>query len=120
MEVTRRVFSIAAMAAAFSPLGKAKALEPLSPGIKISMQVDESVRDDDLTWIKQMGVDYLNVQTGNGRATLENFLAYQAAHRSGRPEGLEHPEQRKPQYRGDHAQPPGPRPEDRVAEAIHP
>jgi mannonate dehydratase len=74
-EMTRRVFSAAAVAAAFTPLGTARALDPLPPGIKISMQVDESVSDEDLTWIKQMGVDYLNVQTGNGRATLANFLA---------------------------------------------
>jgi len=74
-QMTRRVFSTAAMAAAFTPRGKARTLEPLSPGIKISMQVGESVSDEDLTWIKQMGVEYLNVQTGNGRATLENFLA---------------------------------------------
>lgn len=74
MEVTRRVFSGAAMAAAFTPLGKTTPLEPLSSGIKISMQVDEHVTDDDLAWIKQMGVDYLNVQTGKGRATLENFV----------------------------------------------
>ena len=75
MEMTRRIFSAAALAAAATPVGKARELEPLSPGIKISMQVDESVSGDDLTWIKQMGVEYLNVQTGNGRATLENFLA---------------------------------------------
>jgi mannonate dehydratase len=75
MEVTRRVFSGAAAAAAFTPLGKPKPLERLSPGIKISMQVDEQVTAEDLAWIKQMGVEYLNVQTGNGRATLENFLA---------------------------------------------
>ena len=75
MEVTRRVFSTAAVAAVLTPAVRARSLEPLPPGIKISMQVDESVTDEDLTWIKQMGVDYLNVQTGNGRATLENFLA---------------------------------------------
>jgi len=75
MEVTRRVFSAAAVTAAFAPVGRATPLEPLSPGIKISMQVDENVSDEDLTWIRQMGVDYLNVQTGPGRAALENFLA---------------------------------------------
>src|SRR5260370_10478914 len=75
MEVTRRVFSSAAIGAAFTPVGKTRPIEPLSAGIKISMQVDEHVTDDDLAWIKQMGVDYLNVQTGKGRATLENFLA---------------------------------------------
>jgi mannonate dehydratase len=75
MEISRRAFSTAALAAAFDPVGKAQSLPPLSPGIKISVQVDETVSDDDLTWIKQMGVDYLNVQTGSGRATLDNFLA---------------------------------------------
>lgn len=75
MEVTRRVFSAAAVAAALSPVANGRSLEPLSPGIKISMQVDEGVTAGDLTWIKQMGVEYLNVQTGSGRATLENFLA---------------------------------------------
>jgi mannonate dehydratase len=74
-EMTRRAFSAATAAAALAGPGKGKPLEPLSPGIKISMQVDERVTDEDLTWIKQMGVEYLNVQTGNGRATLENFLA---------------------------------------------
>jgi hypothetical protein len=36
MEVTRRAFSNAAIAAAFTPLGKTTPLEPLSSGIKIS------------------------------------------------------------------------------------
>ena len=71
-ELTRRNFALTGAAAAFAPMASAK-LAPLTPGIKISMQVDESVTDEDLTWIKQMGVDYLNVQTGNGRGTLENF-----------------------------------------------
>jgi mannonate dehydratase len=75
MEMTRRAFTTAAVAAALEPTGKGAPLDALSPGIKISVQVDESVSDADLTWIKQMGVDYLNVQTGSGRATLENFLA---------------------------------------------
>jgi mannonate dehydratase len=74
-EMTRRVFSTAAVAAAFAPLEKGRALDPLSPGIKISMQVSENVSDEELTWIKQMGIEYLNVGTANGRATLENFGA---------------------------------------------
>jgi mannonate dehydratase len=75
MQVTRRAFSTAAVAAALDRPARARSLEPLSPGIKISVQVDEKVSDEDLTWIKQMGIDYLNVQTGNGRATLDNFRA---------------------------------------------
>jgi mannonate dehydratase len=38
------------------------------------MQVGETVDAEQLKWIKQMGVDYLNVQTGKGRGTLANFL----------------------------------------------
>jgi len=75
MKMTRRAFSTGALAATVAPAGRSQPLHPLSPGIKISVQVDESVSDEDLTWIKQMGIDYLNVQTGNGRATLQNFLA---------------------------------------------
>ena len=77
-QLARREFATAALAAASAsaaPAAEKRRLEPLSPGIKISMQVGENVSDDDLTWVKQMGIDYLNVQTGKGRATLENFLA---------------------------------------------
>ena len=63
------------MAAAMSAPAAGKKLEPLSPGMKISMQVGETVTDEELTWVKQMGVEYLNVQTGPGKATLANFLA---------------------------------------------
>ncbi|MEJ7605477.1 MAG: mannonate dehydratase [Bryobacteraceae bacterium] len=75
-QLTRRNFAAAGLAAAaVSPqVASGKALEPLSPGIKISMQVGENVTAEDLTWIKQMGVEYLNVQTGKGRGTLANFL----------------------------------------------
>jgi mannonate dehydratase len=66
---------MAGAAAALAPAAAARRLEPLSPGIKISMQVSENAPDEDLAWIRQMGVEYLNVQTGSGRATLDNFLA---------------------------------------------
>ncbi|HUS04794.1 MAG TPA: mannonate dehydratase [Bryobacteraceae bacterium] len=73
--LTRRTFAAAGLAAAASTqVSGAKPLEPFTPGIKISMQVGENVTPEELTWIKQMGVEYLNVQTGKGRATLENFL----------------------------------------------
>jgi mannonate dehydratase len=74
-QMTRRGFAMAGAAASTMMNAAAKPLAPLEPGIKISMQVGEEVSNDDLTWIKQMGVDYLNVQSGKGRATLDNFLA---------------------------------------------
>lgn len=75
MQVTRRAFSAGTLAANYLKTASAASLPPFAPGIKISMQVDEKVSDSDLVWIKQMGVEYLNVQTGKGRATLENFVA---------------------------------------------
>ncbi len=75
MDVTRRNFSAAALAGVFARAADSRPLEPLPPGIKISVQIDEKVSDDDLKWIRQMGIDYVNVQTGNGRATLDNFVA---------------------------------------------
>lgn len=78
-ELTRRELAMAGMAAGLSATAAAaKPPAPLAPGIKISMQVGEDVTDDDLAWIRQMGIDYLNVQTGKGRATLDNFQAIKA------------------------------------------
>lgn len=76
-DLARRDFGKAgvAAAAAMAVPAMAKKLEPLSPGIKISMQVGETVSDDELKWIQQMGVDYLNVQTGKGKGTYDNFVA---------------------------------------------
>ena len=75
--LTRRDFGVLGMAAAATPFASAAAarLEPLTPGMKISMQVGENATDEELAWVKQMGVEYLNVQTGKDRGTLENFLA---------------------------------------------
>lgn len=73
-ELTRRGFTQAGIAAAAASSAGAAKFEAFSPGMKISMQVNEDVTADDLAWIKQMGVDYLNVQTGKGRGTLDNFL----------------------------------------------
>ena len=67
-QLTRRSFAKAGLAAtASAQVPGAKPPDPLSPGIKISMQVGENVTAEDLTWIKQMGIEYLNVQTGKGR-----------------------------------------------------
>jgi mannonate dehydratase len=49
-------------------------LEPLSPGIKITLQIGTKVTDDDLAFAKQMGVDYVTVGTSGG--TYEMFADY--------------------------------------------
>ena len=78
--LNRRSFAKAGLAAALATQAVgARPLEPLSAGIKISMQVDEKVTPEDLTWMKQMGVEYLNVQTGEGPGHAREFSGYQEA-----------------------------------------
>src|SRR5215813_3445813 len=75
--INRRDFSRTALAAAAAmPAAAAKRpLEPLAPGIKISLQIPTDAPDEDLTIAKQMGVDYVNIPTEGNRATAENFIA---------------------------------------------
>ncbi len=52
----------------------AKKLEPLSPGIKISLQISGDPTEEDLRFPQQLGVEYVNIPTGGNQATLENFI----------------------------------------------
>ena len=45
-----------------------------SPGVKLSVQMPTNPSDEDLQFVKQLGVDYVNIPTGGERATFENFL----------------------------------------------
>jgi len=49
-------------------------LDPLSPGIKVSLQISTDATDEDLQFAQQLGVEYVNIPTGGKRATLENFI----------------------------------------------
>src|SRR5712691_437203 len=62
--------------AAWKPLEAAAAtkLEPLPPGIKVSLQISTNATDEDLQFAQQLGVRYVNIPTGGRKATLENFL----------------------------------------------
>jgi mannonate dehydratase len=71
---TRRDFATTALAAGFAaaatPAAAArKPLEPLAPGIKISLQIPNKFTDEDLTFAKQIGVEYVNIpSTGSDYA----------------------------------------------------
>lgn len=52
----------------------ARKLEPLSPGIKVSLQIPTDPSDEDLRFAQQLGVEYVNIPTGGERATLETFI----------------------------------------------
>ena len=41
-------------------------LEPLSPGIKISLQIPNQFTEEDLVFARQMGVDYVSAPTAGG------------------------------------------------------
>jgi len=49
-------------------------LEPLPPGIKVSLQISTNATDEDLQFAQQLGVGYVNIPTGGRNATLENFV----------------------------------------------
>jgi len=80
--ITRRTFvKLAAGAAASGAAGAellsapVKKLEPLPPGIKVSLQIPTDPTDEDLQFANQLGVEYVNIPTGGARATLETFVA---------------------------------------------
>ncbi len=66
----------AATSAVWKPLEALAAvkLEPLPPGIKVSLQISTDATDEDLQFAQQLGVDYVNIPTGGSKATLESFI----------------------------------------------
>ena len=52
----------------------AKKLEPMPPGIKVSLPVYTEATDEDLQFAQQLGVSYVNIPTGGRSATLENLI----------------------------------------------
>ena len=49
-------------------------LPPLEPGIKVSVQVGSDPSDEDLQFVRQLGVSYVNIWVRAKDATVENFL----------------------------------------------
>jgi mannonate dehydratase len=76
----REFIKLAAGAAATGIIGlplqtpAAKKLEPLSPGIKVSLQISTDATDEDLQFAQQLGVRYVNIPGNAARATLANFI----------------------------------------------
>jgi mannonate dehydratase len=74
---TRRGFvraTLGTAVAASSGLAAKQSLEPLSPGIKISLQIPGDFNDEELTFAKQMGVNYVSIPTSGG--TYETFAGF--------------------------------------------
>ncbi|MBC7925840.1 MAG: mannonate dehydratase [Bryobacteraceae bacterium] len=61
-----------AAASHFTPVfGARRALDPLTPGIKISLQIPNQFTDDDLKFARQLGVGYVSIPGAGG--TYETF-----------------------------------------------
>ncbi|HET8547616.1 MAG TPA: hypothetical protein VFL57_06425 [Bryobacteraceae bacterium] len=61
------VLLASALAAPFAARTAKRPLEPLSPGIKISLQIPAKFTDEDLSFAKQLGVEYVSIPSAGGR-----------------------------------------------------
>src|SRR5260221_9625285 len=75
-EFLKLVGGAAAAGFVWNPLkaGAAGQLQPLAPGIKISLQISAKASDDDLRFAQQLGVEYVSIPSGGGKATAKNFI----------------------------------------------
>jgi mannonate dehydratase len=71
-----RLAGFTAAAAAWKPTAAPEQhkLEPLSAGMKLSLQISGEATDEDLQFAQQLGVAYVSIPTGGEKATLENFI----------------------------------------------
>ena len=76
-KLNRRDFVCAVGAAglgAGAVLAAGRPLDPLSPGVKISLQIPGDFTDDDLAFARQLGVEYVSIRTRGG--TYETFVRH--------------------------------------------
>lgn len=71
---SRREILAGAAGLAFPSFAAKQALQPLSPGIKISLQIAADFKDDDLTFGRQLGINYVSIPTAGG--TYETFASH--------------------------------------------
>ncbi len=77
--IGRREFGMRAMSGTAAILAsgsftKAAGIDQSNTGIKLSVQIPTDPSDEDLQFVTQLGVEYVNIPTGGDRATYENFL----------------------------------------------
>lgn len=69
---TRRTFAALTAGAGFAP-GK-RPLEQWKPGIKISLQLPGDPSDEDLAFVRQLGLRFVNIPSGGAAATPDNLI----------------------------------------------
>ncbi len=73
---SRRAFTGLALAGSASlrlASAASRSFPDLPPGIKLSVQVPGEPGDEDLQFVRQLGVDYVNIPGGADTATAENY-----------------------------------------------
>jgi mannonate dehydratase len=78
---TRREFAALAASAATSTAAAAPAKRPLDqwdPGVKVSLQIPTDPKPEDIQFVQQLGVHWVNIPTGGTRATYETFAEVKA------------------------------------------
>jgi mannonate dehydratase len=73
-EFGKALLGTAALAAASATAKGATGKRPWSPGIKISVQMPTDPSGEDLQFVNQLGVRYVNIPTSGNKATAENFI----------------------------------------------
>src|SRR5579884_4518654 len=75
MPINRRSFARGAVGAALFARGQAqqRPLAPLTPGMKITLQIPFEFTGDDLKFARQLGVDWVTIGTTGG--TYETFVS---------------------------------------------
>jgi mannonate dehydratase len=73
-EFGKALLGTAALAAASATAKGATGKRLWSPGIKISVQMPTDPSGEDLQFVNQLGVRYVNIPTSGNKATAENFI----------------------------------------------
>jgi mannonate dehydratase len=73
LDFTRLALAGAAAPALAPPPARAS-VPDWPPGIKLSVQVPAEPSDEDLRFVRQLGVEYVNIPSGGQQATLDHFV----------------------------------------------
>jgi mannonate dehydratase len=74
VKLSRRTLFASTLALPFAARAERRPLAPLAPGIKISLQIGANFTEEDLTFAKQLGVDYVSIPTAGGK--YETFASH--------------------------------------------
>jgi mannonate dehydratase len=78
LSISRRDLGKFAVSAALSGAAAKGSVHPFGPGIKLSIQVSGDPSDEELQFVKQMGVGYVNIPGDAKSGTYENYARLKA------------------------------------------